>query len=312
MAGAAGPRLTVDRLAITAGRTAVIGASGAGKTTFLNLLVEFESTTTGLVQRLIDDEGQRIPVYWVPTHGGLWPHVPARDHLSAVAAPECRDEEIDSLLHSFDLSDRADARPGDLSAGEQSRLSVARALATRSAVLVMDEPFVHVDPARLSRYWKQLDTECQRRNISLVFSTHSPESVLRYADVAICLSDGRVVGSGPVEELYLHPPTRAVAECLGPINWFEANEAKDWLGVVDQQPLGLRAEQLRVVESETGTSTVVDSRTIGPLRETRLRLVTSESQRTLLHLTSDGSPAIGQRVMLQQVDPGLSTKSPMN
>lgn len=305
--GEIGPRLTVERLDIETGRTAVIGASGAGKTSLLNLLVEFERNNTGRIERFFDGDTQRLPIFWVPTHGGLWPHVSARDHLSAVAEPSCGPRQVESLLQSFDLADRADARPGELSAGEQSRLSVARALAVGATVLVMDEPFVHVDPARLAGYWKQLDAECQRHGTSLVFSTHSPEPVLRHADIVVCLAGGGVVGSGPVEELYLRSPTRVVAECLGPVNWFDASEAADWLGVSFQQPLGLRAEQLRVTRSETGTGTVVDSQRIGPVRETRVRLLTSHLERTLRHLASDGPLAAGHQVVLEQVDPGPPT-----
>src|SRR5436190_3191501 len=139
-----GPRrLHEVSVAISPGVTAVLGWSGAGKTSLLNLLVGFEKPERGIIA------GPRS-VFWVPQNGGLWPHCTAREHLRIVKKS---DEGVDEMLEAFDLTERSDARPSELSDGEQARLSVARALMATVDVLVMDEPLVHVDPARVANYW---------------------------------------------------------------------------------------------------------------------------------------------------------------
>ena len=115
-------RLCEITLAIPRGITAVLGWSGAGKTSLLDLLVGFEKPDTGTIVGA-------VRVAWVPQNGGLWPHCTAREHLEIARRSG---GGIDELLAAFDLLEKAGAFPGQLSEGEQSRLAVARALAADS------------------------------------------------------------------------------------------------------------------------------------------------------------------------------------
>src|SRR5690606_4161248 len=92
---------------IESGVTAVLGASGAGKTSLLNLLVGFERPTRATrrgLQSSITPNGHATPIYWVPHDGGLWPHLTARQHLEFVASPASGgDAAITHWLAAFDL-----------------------------------------------------------------------------------------------------------------------------------------------------------------------------------------------------------------
>src|SRR5262245_25110102 len=123
------PRLRTDVLTVPAGTTAVLGWSGAGKTSLLNLLAGFEQPDRGSV---------RGPdsMAWVPQNDGLWPHCTAREHLLECGATR---EEADRWLAAFELGALAEVRPPTLSRGEQSRLAIARALAMKARAFVMDE-----------------------------------------------------------------------------------------------------------------------------------------------------------------------------
>jgi iron(III) transport system ATP-binding protein len=92
----------------------------------------------------------RIPLFWVPQNGGLWPHLSAEQHLLSVNKSK---ELADEILSSLDLEHRKAAFPDELSQGERSRLALARALASNADVLLMDEPLSHVDPVRKPGYW---------------------------------------------------------------------------------------------------------------------------------------------------------------
>ena len=174
------PRLENVSIKIPQGATAIVGYSGAGKTSLLNLLTRFESPDRGTIQFQLPQFQDRLSLYWVPQSNGLWPHLTVREHLCVVASSVSEDvDRGESLLRDFDLFERRMARPSELSQGECARLAVARALAGNSAVLVMDEPLVHVDPARLGHYWQNIRDHCLKNETSIVIATHSPEIVMR-------------------------------------------------------------------------------------------------------------------------------------
>ena len=284
------PRLDVEHLEIRTGCTAIIGASGAGKTSLLNLLVGFEAPSRGQIASHLNRDPNRLPLFWIPPDGGLWPQATTTDHLGAVHPKTDHQPTVGEILQAFGLSEQATSRPDTLSNGERSRLAAARGLAAGATVLVADEPFVHVDPLRLDNDWDTLVNDSRNRDTSLIFSTHSPRQVLRHADHVVVLSHGRVVADGDVTGLYRSPPSREVASSLGPANWFPATETSAWGVGNGDVDICLRPEQIELVADPNGTAVVVDSKTIGPLRETRLTRPGTDDSRTLTHLSGPAQP----------------------
>ncbi len=228
LTGRGRPRLEEVSVEIPTGRVAIVGASGSGKTSLLNLLVGYEEAEGLEVsgERLAStprtrDQGQGTNApfhFWSPPDFGLWPHLTVHEHLDAVS-PTGDHERIERLLTGFGLDELAKAFPNRLSQGEASRLSVARAVAAQPRVLVLDEPLEHVDTALRDQCWKVLRDEVASTGASLVFSTHSPERVLSEADWCLCLDAGKLVWSGSVEELYERPASPEMARFLGACNW---------------------------------------------------------------------------------------------
>jgi sugar lactone lactonase YvrE len=159
--------------------------------------------------------------------------------------------------------------------GERSRLAVARAVAADAAVLVMDEPLLHVDRVRAGDYRRRLRRHCRNSGASLVFSTHMPEAVLGDADRVVCLREGQLLYEGTVEDLYYRPETQEQAECLGEVNWLEPRDVLLWLPEGDAKRACYRPEHL-----------VVQIRHDGPLEVTRQRFRGSVAEATLLHRES--------------------------
>jgi iron(III) transport system ATP-binding protein len=266
----AGPRSRLRDVSVEVreGVTAVIGQSGAGKTTLLNLLVGFEKADRGEVDcRVAAEGGFHLPVFWSPQDGGLWPHVKARRHLEIVKPRENGIEEMSGILAALDIAEKAQSHPGELSQGEQARLSIARALAARPAVLVLDEPFSSIDPGRMGKYWDVVREHVKRTGASLVFATHSPKAVLAEADRVICLKEGRVLYDGEVEDLYWRPATRELAECLGETNWLEPEELQFWLKRSGNAAVCLRPEQVAVEPARESPLIVKSSRFHGSVAE---------------------------------------------
>lgn len=227
------PRLDAVTVTLAGQSTALLGCSGSGKTSLLNLLAGYEQPHSGTISRTgvlqpgkcID--GRALPVYWAPQDGGLWGHLTVRRQLELVAAEvEWSDARTsvaaatELLAEEFRLQDRLDALPGELSAGERSRVSLARAIAARPTVLLLDEPLSHVDPVHRSEYWDVLRKRTLEVGVQLVFSSHEPVEVMRTAERAVCLDEGRVVYSGLLQDLYRNPPNLSAGRLLGPLNWF--------------------------------------------------------------------------------------------
>jgi len=296
-----GRRLLDLTLPIEAGVTAVLGHSGAGKTSLLNLLVGFERPEAGSLTGELNKGSHRIPIFWVPSDGGLWPHLTVAEHVAAVLenSKAVREMEIDFWLEAFDLTNRRDSRPDTLSAGEQARLSVARALAADAAVLVMDEPLEHVDPSRVGKYWQVIRRHLEKQGASLVFATHSPRSVLAEARRVICLREGRVLYNGEVEELYWQASSPELAGCLGEANWMEPEAARLWLCREEPAARCFRPEQISAQRDEQSPIVVESSHFHGAVAELEVRHETTGAIRTFFHRPATNHLARGTRVILK-------------
>lgn len=292
------PRLDDVSLEIAHGTTAIVGYSGAGKTSLLNLLTGFETPDAGRVEFTADNSARRLPVYWAPQTGGLWPHLTVSEHLQTVAAA-AGEPAIEDLLRDFDLTETAEERPDSLSQGEQSRLAVIRALASGAAVLVMDEPLVNVDPARFPKYWKAIRHHCDATATSLVVATHDPATVLREAGAVVCLHEGRVAYCGGVEELYYTPATSELAAFLGPANWMTSEARRRWLDDIAPGDRCLRPEQIEIAASPNSRFVVRQSTFAGSLAEVELVDEQSEEVRTFVHRPAGNSLRAGERVSIK-------------
>jgi ABC-type multidrug transport system ATPase subunit len=277
------PRLEGINLEIEEGKTAVIGQSGAGKTSLLNLLVGFERPDRGVVHQLFPEAPQRLPLFWVPQDGGLWPHMKAREHLEVVIDRGDASGKAMSVLSAFGIQEKADSYPAQLSQGERERLSVARAISSRATVLVMDEPLVSVDIARAGKCWEAVRNHLAETRASVVFATHSPQTVLSEAEKVVCLNEGRLLYSGSVEDLYLHPATPELADCLGENNWLSPQESSAWLGRDEEKPLCCRPEHIAIIRAKESHFVVQSARFKGSIAEADLKNERTGAVRRFYH-----------------------------
>jgi ABC-type multidrug transport system ATPase subunit len=273
-------RLHGVNLKFLPGSTAVIGYSGAGKTSLLNLLVGFEQPDVGRIQR--PDNAVRaasgLAYYWVPQTGGLWPHLSVRQHLLAVQ-PESRlvpgksAFSADEILDQFALSHLANARPSELSLGEASRLAAARGLAAAPAWLIMDEPLSHVDPVRKPAFWSAIRSLALAAGSSLIFSCHEPEVVLRQSEQVVCLQQGAISFSGGVHDLYSSPATAELGRFLGPLNWWSPDDvsALQESSVTLPANTCIRPHQVWLLPNPQSALQVVSSQHCGLYQETLLQ-----------------------------------------
>ncbi len=283
---------------IESGVTAILGSSGAGKTSLLSILAGMETPDSGTVDRQFEAAEGGLPLYWAPQGGGLWPHLTVRQHLTEVGKD---DESADKLLVQFDLLDRQAAFPAELSQGERARISIARALAVEARVLLFDEPLVHVDGEHKTTGWQVIRHMVKNAGIHLVLTTHEPDVVLREAGTVLCLDRGRLAWNGSVQELYECPPDAETGRFLGPLNWFEPTDQARWLAQEDCHPeaLCLRPERLQLRPAHDGAPNceVVESQFMGQHADTTLRRHDTGDQLTVSHRPAR-AVRIGDRVSL--------------
>src|SRR5207302_2549106 len=141
-----------------------------------------------------------------------------------------------------------------------------------------------VDSAGSRTYWEYLRGFFgQSSRTAVVFSTHSPEVVLREAKQVVCLSEGRVVYAGSVEKLYYDPPDARLAWCLGPANWIDGEEPAGWLSGHAAGRRCYRPEQVSVAVAESSPLVVQSAAFSGSVGEIEVLDERSRNSRRIFH-----------------------------
>lgn len=314
-------RLHDVRLTIPQGRTAIVGHSGAGKSSLLSIMAGFEFASSGRVNLGSMAAHFNVPLFWAPQDNGLWPHLSVRQHLHAVSGEESKtvgefqthgvpgsdlttaeesQTSIDKSLQAFDLIHRQSAYPDQLSRGEQNRLSVLRCLSANPALILLDEPLIHVDPNRQPRYWKQIEDHLKESTASLIFATHQPEIAIAHSDYCLCLNEGSVDWFGPTHQLYNWAPNQQLAEYLGPNNWFENHEVRAIFGL-EHEFISCRPERLTLSKCDSSDLQIIGTTFSGSYAVTVLRHTASDVQKEVIHRPQANVFEAGQFVSLETV-----------
>jgi sulfate transport system ATP-binding protein len=204
--------------------TAVLGPSGSGKSTLLRIVAGLERPDAGeILLSGADATGlapQRRDVGFVFQHYAAFKHMTVRDNVAFALTIRKRPKEeirqrVDELLELVQLSGFADRYPSKLSGGQRQRMALARALAAKPRVLLLDEPFGALDArvrAELRDWLRRLHEEVQ---VTTVFVTHDQEEAMEVADRVAVFDHGRLEQVGAPAELYDRPASEFVLRFVG-------------------------------------------------------------------------------------------------
>jgi len=188
--------------------TAIMGPSGSGKSTLMHILAGLDRPTSGSV--VLDDveittlddrkltELRRERVGFVFQSFNLLPVLDARENIVlplSIAGKRPDPEWLDTLIATVGLGDRLDHRPSELSGGQQQRVAVARALASKPAVVFADEPTGNLDSKSSAELLELLRRSVDEFGQTVIMVTHDPTAA-SYADRLLVLADGRIVHDG--------------------------------------------------------------------------------------------------------------------
>jgi putrescine transport system ATP-binding protein len=227
----------VDRLSldIRAGEFfALLGPSGCGKTTLLRMLAGFETPDEGRILLEGGDIAHLLPhqrpVNMMFQNYALFPHLSVRNNIAfglkraGMAAAQI-DQRVAEMIALVKLEGLERRRPDQLSGGQKQRVALARSLARRPQILLLDEPMAALD--KRLRESTQLELmELQRRlGLTFIIVTHDQEEAMTVADRIGVMDHGRLEQVAPPRELYEAPNSRWIAEFVGDINLFEGQVA---------------------------------------------------------------------------------------
>ena len=292
--------IAVDSLSLTveAGEIfCLLGPSGCGKTTTLRIAAGLEILQHGRVligDRLVADEGRSLPpenrgVGMVFQDYALFPHLTVEQNvafgLAGKSASGRRTVALE-LLKQVGLQSYADQYPHTLSGGEQQRVAVARALAPRPGLMLLDEPFANLDVRLRNQVRDDSLGLLRQAGTATLLVTHDPEEAMRMADRIAVMRKGRIVQQGIPADLYLRPIDGFMVRFFSETNVLHGVVKNESVvtplgqlaapALADETPVEvlIRPEGIRLNGPASGgaAATVAEARMMGAYSLTQLRL----------------------------------------
>jgi putrescine transport system ATP-binding protein len=215
---------------------ALLGSSGCGKTTLLRMLAGFETPTSGTIT-LDGRDLADLPPYVRPMNMmfqsyALFPHLTVFDNIAfglrreRLPATEI-EQRVDAMLKLVQLAPYARRKPHQLSGGQQQRVALARSLAKKPQLLLLDEPLGALDKKLREETQIELARIIHDVGVTCVMVTHDQEEAMTMASRIAVMSEGRFLQVGAPAEIYETPASRFVADFIGNVNLMDGTLVVD-------------------------------------------------------------------------------------
>lgn len=278
---------------------AVIGESGCGKSTLLDIVYGLLQAQKGVV-KWNDEELEGADHHLVPGHS-MMKYVPQEfdlmpftsvfenvgEHLSIQI--DDRVSRIDELLDVVDMSSFKNRKVKTLSGGQKQRVAIAKALAQEPQLLLLDEPFSHIDNFRKNELRRKLFDYLTHNNISCLVATHDREDVLSFCHQTIIMKEGQIMDFRATAKVYGNPLNTYTAALFDEVNVIPMA----WLDT--KEDLILYPHQLKV--SKTGFSVEVQQSFFQGVDY----LITAQKDQNKLFFRSKKILEIGKEVFLNTI-----------
>jgi iron(III) transport system ATP-binding protein len=226
-----GKRLILDDLSLSLAEgqiAALLGPSGCGKTTLLRSIAGLIAPSDGTIRfgkQLVSLSSLVMPSHkrkigYVPQEGALFPHLNVADNIafgldrSTFTKDQIR-QTTKEMLNLIDLQGFEKRMPSQLSGGQQTRVALARALAIKPAIVLLDEPFSALDAALRGDLRSDVIDLLRKSNATAILVTHDREEALVSADVVALMRAGQIIQQGSPEAVYSTPISPAIAISTG-------------------------------------------------------------------------------------------------
>ena len=215
---------------------ALLGSSGCGKTTLLRMLAGFETPSSGRIV-LKGQDLAALPPYSRPINMmfqsyALFPHLTVWDNIAFGLRRDgmAKDkivERVEAMLKLVQLGKYAKRKPHQLSGGQQQRVALARSLAKRPQLLLLDEPLGALDKKLREETQIELVNIIEEVGVTCVMVTHDQEEAMTMASRIAVMSEGRFLQVGAPSDIYETPATRFIADFIGNVNLMDGTVVED-------------------------------------------------------------------------------------
>jgi putrescine transport system ATP-binding protein len=220
---------------------ALLGSSGCGKSTLLRMLAGFETPTSGGItldgKDIVSTPPYERPINMMFQSYALFPHLSVWDNIAfglrrdGLPAHEVA-ARVDHMLSLVQLTAYGKRKPHQLSGGQQQRVALARSLAKRPQLLLLDEPLGALDKKLREHTQVELVNIIEQVGVTCVMVTHDQDEAMSMATRIAIMSEGRILQVGAPGEIYETPNCRFVADFIGSVNLFEGRVTEDQPGYV--------------------------------------------------------------------------------
>lgn len=282
---------------------ALVGQSGSGKTTLMRLISGLEIPDSGTISVDGNEVADASGKIWVAPHkrrvglvfqdGALFPHLTVEKNAAyGLSKKEHSKSEIQSitanLLEMTGLSEYRERFPHQLSGGERQRLAVARALAPKPKLILLDEPFSNLDPALRLSIREDILSILRASDSTAVLVTHDTDDALAIGDRIAVFRDGQIEQIGSPHDVYHHPLNGYCARLFGPANCVhQADGSMQWIRPEDME---LRA--VKGADSDMKVE-VIETRDTGRTLEARVQ---RDQETWIIPISKDSVLENGQSV----------------
>ncbi|WP_322803081.1 ABC transporter ATP-binding protein [Vibrio alfacsensis] len=239
----------------------LLGASGCGKTTLLKAIAGLLPLSSGQMSLncvTIDDGNNWLPpeqrnIGMIFQDYALFPHLTVAENIAFGLKNESTQQKllkVEEMLGLVHLKGYGDRYPHQLSGGQQQRVAIARSLAYKPDLLLLDEPFSNIDTQVRHELIGEIRKIFKEQGVTAIFVTHSREEAFAFADKMAVMNRGVIEQYGTASELYYQPSSKFVADFLGGGSYLAAKRISDsefetQLGVIEantQQEILIGAE----------------------------------------------------------------------
>ncbi|MDN3596024.1 ABC transporter ATP-binding protein [Zunongwangia endophytica] len=245
----------------------IIGESGCGKSTLLQLIYGLLHTDGKIFwgeEELLGPRFNLVPgedfIKYLAQDFDLMLPLSVADNVGKYLSnmyPVKKKKRIQELLEVVEMEDMADKKTKLLSGGQQQRVALARALAKEPELVLLDEPFSHIDHFRKNNLRRKVFKYLKEQNITCIIATHDITDALSFADTTMVLKDHKIYAKASPEELYNRPPNTYVASLFGDVNEVMLKDIVQ--NETSEKKIILYPEEIKVSRKSAIKATVIES-----------------------------------------------------
>lgn len=235
---------------------AVMGESGCGKSTLLKLIYGLYDLDNGNIfwnnTEVLGPKYHLVPgmefMKYLAQDFDLMPYISVAENVGKFLSnfyPEQKKTRIAELLETVEMTAFTDVKAKFLSGGQMQRVALARVLAHEPELILLDEPFSHIDSFRKNSLRRKLFAYLKEKEITCITATHDNMDVLPFSDSILVMQNGKIVETGTPQELYKNPKNKYTASLFGDVNEIPSR----FLGVEDSEEIKMvYPDKLKIVE----------------------------------------------------------------